>query len=98
MLARAPEQECSLRPLVAAVFWGSQNSPVELDAARTAEQQATARYKSGLGNIVEVAEAERLLTQAEIDDALARLSVWRALLGVAAAEGDLQPFLASAGK
>ena len=74
------------------------NTPVELDAARTAEQQATARYKSGLGNIVEVAEAERLLTQAEIDDALAKLGVWRALLGVAAAEGDLQPFLDSAGK
>jgi hypothetical protein len=47
---------------------------------------------------VEVADAERLLTQAQIDDALAKLGVWRALLGVAAAEGDLQPFLESAGK
>lgn len=76
----------------------ARNTPVELDAARAAEQQAQARYKSGLGNIVEVAEAERLLTQAEIDDALAKLSVWRALLGVAAAQGDLQPFLQMAGK
>ena len=42
-------------------------------------QQATARYQSGLGNIDEVAEAQRLLTQAEIDDALARLSVWRGI-------------------
>ena len=47
----------------------------------------------GLGNIDEVAEAQRLLTQAEIDDALARLGVWRGLLGVATAAGDLQPFL-----
>lgn len=76
----------------------AENTPVELDAARTAEQQATARYKSGLGNIVEVAEAERLLTQAEIDDALAKLGVWRTLLGVAAAQGDLEPFLQRAGK
>jgi outer membrane protein TolC len=76
----------------------AQNTPIQLEAARTTEQQATARYRTGLGNITEVAEAQRLLTQAEIDDSLARLGVWRALLGVAAAEGDLTPFLTSAGK
>ena len=32
----------------------------------------------------------------EIDEALSRLSVWRALLGVATAAGDLQPFLSEA--
>jgi outer membrane protein len=72
------------------------NTPVQVRAARAASQQATARYQSGLGNIDEVAEAERLLTQAEIDDALARLAVWRGLLGIAAAAGDIQPFLAEA--
>jgi len=71
----------------------SLNTPIELEAARVSEQQASARYRSALGNIVEVAEAERILTQAEIDDALAKLGVWRALLGVAVATGDLQPFL-----
>jgi outer membrane protein TolC len=76
----------------------AQNTPIQLEAARTTERQATARYRAGLGNITEVAEAQRLLTQAEIDDSLARLGVWRALLGVAAAEGDLMPFLTSAGK
>ena len=76
----------------------AQNTPIELEAARATEQQATARYRAGLSNITEVAEAQRLLTQAEIDDGLARLGIWRALLGVAAAEGDLTPFLASAGK
>jgi hypothetical protein len=45
---------------------------------------------------VELAEAERILTQAEIDDALAKLGVWRALLGVAAASGDIRPFLLKA--
>jgi len=69
------------------------NTPVQLEAARATEQQATARYKAGLANIVEAAEAQRILTQAEIDDALARLSIWRALLAVAAAEGDLEPYL-----
>jgi outer membrane protein len=72
------------------------NTPVQVAAARAASQQATARYQSGLGNIDEVAEAERLLTQAEIDDEIARLAVWRGLLGRAAAAGDIQPFLAEA--
>ncbi len=71
---------------------------MQVAAARAATQQADARYRSGLGTIDEVAEAQRLLTQAEIDDALARLGVWRGLLGVAAAAGDLQPFIGEAGR
>ena len=74
------------------------NTPVQVAAARAVAVQAEARYRSGLGNVDAVAEAQRLLTQAEIDDALARLSVWRGLLAVAAAAGDLQPFLAEAGR
>jgi outer membrane protein len=72
------------------------NTPVQVSAARAAAQQATARYQAGLGNIDEVAEAQRLLTQAEIDDALARLTIWRGLLGIASAAGDIDPFLAEA--
>ena len=71
----------------------SQNTPIELQAAQLGETQATARYKAGLAPIVEVAEAQRLLLQAEIEDNLARLTVWRAMLGQALAQGDLQPFL-----
>ena len=74
------------------------NTPLQVSAARAAVGQATARYQSGLGNIDEVAEAQRLLTQAEIDDALARLGIWRGLLGVAAVAGDIQPFLAEASR
>jgi outer membrane protein len=73
------------------------NTPVQVTAARAAAEQATARYQSGLGNIDSVAEAQRLLTQAEIDDALARLAVWRALLAIATAAGDIRPFLAEVG-
>jgi len=76
----------------------AENTPFQLEAARASEQQATARYKAGLGNIVEVAEAERLLTQSQIDDSLARLNVWRAMLAVASAQGDLGSFLQEAGR
>jgi len=72
------------------------NTPIQVSAAEQASQQATARYQAGLGTIVEVAEAQRLLSESQIDDALSRLSVWRAELGVAAADGDIQPFLAGA--
>jgi outer membrane protein TolC len=74
------------------------NTPIQVAAARTATEQATARYNAGLGTITEVAEVQRLLTQAEIDDALARLAIWRGLLGVAAAAGDIQPFVAEVGR
>ena len=76
----------------------SQNTPIELDAARLGETQATARYKAALAPIVEVAEAQRLLLQAEIEDKIARLTIWRAMLGEALAQGDLQPFLELARK
>ncbi|MBN9661405.1 MAG: TolC family protein [Acidobacteria bacterium] len=74
------------------------NTPVQVSAARAAAQQAAARYQSGLGNIAEVADAQRLQTQAEIDDSLARLSVWRGLLGIATVAGDVQPFIVEAGR
>ena len=69
------------------------NTPVALKAAREAEQQATARYRAQLATADDVAQAERLLEQAEIDDALARLGVWRAILLGAYAGGDLSSFL-----
>ena len=69
------------------------NTPIELTAAQASEQQQQARYRSGLATVVDVSAAEGVLAQAEGDDAIARLGVWRAELGVAVAQGDLQPFL-----
>lgn len=69
------------------------NTPMELSAARASEQQQQVRYRSGLATVVDVASAEGVLAQAEADDLIARLGIWRAELGVAAAQGDLQPFL-----
>jgi outer membrane protein len=69
------------------------NTPIELAAAQASEQQQQVRYRSGLATVVDVAAAEGVVAQAEADDAIARLGVWRAELGMAAAQGDLQPFL-----
>jgi len=72
----------------------AQETPTELSAARQTEIQSRARYEAGLTNLVEVADAENLLAQAETQDALARLNLWRGLFHVANAQGDLEPFLA----
>lgn len=70
--------------------------PVQLSAAHQADAQARARYEAGLTGILEVADAQRLLAQAESEEALAALAVWRARLALAAASGDLAPFIAEA--
>lgn len=67
--------------------------PVQLDAARTAEMQARARYQAGLATVLEVADAQRLLAQSEADNALARLNVWRARLSIDIADGDIAAFV-----
>ena len=71
----------------------AENTPVELDAARATETQERARYQAGLATIVDVSDAQSLLVQSEIDDALARLAVWQNLAAVAASQGDLTPFM-----
>jgi len=71
----------------------AENTPVELDAARTTETQERSRYQAGLATLIDVADAQSLLVQAETDDALAWLAVWQNLASVAAAQGDLGPFL-----
>ena len=74
------------------------NTPVEMSSARTALAQAKARYQAGLAPIDDVAQAQRLLVQAQIDDALARLTVWRALLQLETVGGDIQSFAAEASR
>jgi outer membrane protein TolC len=71
----------------------AENTPIQLNAARVLEQQSRARYDAGLATIIEVADAQRLLLQAEVGDAVARLGVWRALVTDAAARGDLTGLL-----
>ena len=81
------------RDQLKAVELVAQETPTELAAARQSEAQSRARYQSGLATLVEVADAENLLAQAEMDDSIARLNVWRGLFAVAYAQGDLKDFL-----
>src|SRR5215813_2439496 len=71
----------------------AQETPNQLKSAQEAEALTRERYKYGLATVNDVADAQRLLAQAEIENAVARLSVWRALLIAARLQGDLKPFL-----
>jgi outer membrane protein len=71
----------------------AENTPIQLASARVLEQQSRARYDAGLATIIEVADSQRLLLQAEVGEAMARLGVWRALLADAAARGDISELL-----
>ena len=72
----------------------AQNMPVQLDAARTSEAQARARFEAGLASIVEVADSQGLLATTEFQDAAARVDVWRALLSRAVAFDTMDTFIA----
>jgi outer membrane protein TolC len=71
----------------------AERTPVALQAAQVLDVQARERYRVGLATVIEVADALRLLRQAEIDDSLARLGVWRALFALSAAQGDIDDLL-----
>ncbi len=86
-------QEAQARTLVDSARRIAENTPIQLTAAQDTLTRSNTRYDFGLTSITEVAEAYRLLAQAEIDDAVARLAVWRALLAAAKLQGDLKPFL-----
>ena len=75
----------------------AKETPTAVASARVTEAQALARYGAGLVSVVDVAEAERILARAEVEDAIARLNVRRAELLLARAVGDLSPFLAEVG-
>lgn len=74
----------------------ARNTPLELQAATELDEQEQARYKAGLATVADVADAQLLLRRAEVDDSLARIGVWRALLALAAAQGEMGELLAAA--
>ena len=90
------EQFAQARAALRAMRSIAKNTPIQASAARTALAQATARYKAGLSSIDDVAEAQRLVVQAEMDDSIARLNAWRAFLQLQSVRGDLKPFLQAA--
>jgi outer membrane protein TolC len=86
-------QDARARTLIEAARRFAANTPVQLRAARETLQRAQVRYEYGLTSVIEVADAQRLVTQAEIEDAVARLAIWRAMLAAAKLQGDLKSFL-----
>ena len=86
-------QDARAHALVRAAEQIATNTPVQLQAAREIEQQATGRYNAGLGTVIEVADAQHLLAQADADQAIAQLGIWRARLAAASARGSLTDFL-----
>ncbi len=68
-------------------------TPVLVKAAKENEIMARERYRVGLTNVIEVAQAERILARAQVADAVAQLKIWQAMLATAYAHGDLKPFL-----
>lgn len=86
-------QQVKARSLMESTKLIAENTPIQLQAARLTESQAAAQFKAGLATVVEVSEAQRLVVQAAVDDARARLGVWKALLALSGVQGELSQFL-----
>jgi outer membrane protein TolC len=89
-------QDARARALVESARRITENTQVQAKAAQETLTRARVRYEHGLANITEMADAQRLLAQAEIEDSVAKLAVWRATLAAAKLQGDLKPFLEQA--
>ena len=87
-------QDVQSRARVKAALELAQNMPIQTQSARIAVSQSEARYRTGLGSVAQVAEANQTLANSRVQEAIAKVGVWRALLAVASAHGDLKPFLA----
>lgn len=74
----------------------AKNMPVQVEAAALAAEQAQARYQAGLATVAQVAEANQILADSRVKEAVANVGVWKSLLSVAYVHGDLRPFLNAA--
>jgi len=86
-------QDARARILIESARKIAANTQIQVKAAQETLTRAKVRYEYGLANITEVADAQRLIAQAEMEEAVAKLAVWRALLAGAKLQGDLKPFL-----
>ncbi len=93
LLLELKAQDARVRAALDAALRVVEETPIQRKAAQDAHTQATTRYQTGLGTVTEVAETQQLLAQSEIDDAVARVAVWRALVAAARLQGDIAPLL-----
>jgi outer membrane protein len=68
-------------------------TPLLVDAAKVKEINILKRYTIGLTNVVSLAIAEENLAQAEVENSVAQIEVWRAILHLGYAQGDLNSFV-----
>lgn len=86
------QARASLRAAIAL----AKNMPVQVRAAELAARQAEARYQAGLATVAQVTEANQILADSRVKEAVANVGVWKSLLSVANVHGDLQQFLNAA--
>jgi outer membrane protein TolC len=87
-------EEAQARTLHASAIAYREVAPQQVIAARETELRLRKRYEAELSTVTEVAEAIQLVARAEVNAALATLSLWRARLAECRARGDLGPLLA----
>ena len=87
------QQDAQAAAMIEASSQIAANAPIKLKAAQEAAESTRIRYRFQLVNVNDVAQNEQLLTQAQVDYATAQLQVWRALLALATAHGNLAPFI-----
>lgn len=86
-------QDVQARARVRAAVELAANMPIQVEAALKASRQAQARYEAGLGTVAQVAQANQVLAESRVKEAVAKVGVWQALLAVASVHGDLKPFI-----
>ncbi len=86
-------KDARARVLLAEARRVARETPIMVQAAKVREIKVLKRYSNGLTNMVTVAGAERALAEAEVEDALAQIEVWRSILSLSYVQGDLKSFL-----
>lgn len=71
----------------------AEHTPILVQTAKVREIKVLKRYSTGLTNVVSLADAERKLAEAKVEDAIAQVNVWQSILQLAYAQGNLRPFL-----
>lgn len=87
------KKDARARILLAQARKVADETPILVQAARVREEKVLKRYSAGLTNMVSLAQAEKALAEAEVENALAQIDVWRSILALAYVQGDLKPFM-----
>lgn len=95
-LQQLKTEDVQARARVKASLELAANMPIQVQAANLAAQQAQARYQAGLATVAQVAEANQILADSRVKEAVTNVAVWKALLANSAVHGNLRPFLGAA--